>query len=244
MFIDRARAVLDRNNNRMLLIEGLIACVLFTVSIMLLLGSLYDTFLLWRFLGEALALVVFDAAQWIFCFFLVFPLYLGVLRVAGEMSRSEEPEFSSFFAFYRSLPMLWRAWRIQLRILFRAFPILLTFAAYYVPNFFDSIEMYRLIHNIVVIASPFLIAAGLFTTSRFFPFAVLAVGNDSLALREAAKRARRAVKKKTGIVFVVRLNMLARLLLSILSFCVVTLIHTLPLTLIVYSRLADDLAET
>ena len=241
--LTKAKAVLDKDGNRLTLIVGILCCIMTAVSVLLMLSAIYEAVPFSSFFDYAEVAVLFGSVQMLLSFFLVFPLYLGVLRTAGKMCRGEPVAVTSFFEYYRSFSALWRAWGIQLRIFWRALPILIVIASGYVPLFIDTAELYNALTIVIWSVSPLLLIWGFFSTSRLFAFAPLAVCDDSSPLGTVAKQAKQAARKKMGRIFAMRLRMLVGLILSLLSVGVITLIHTMPLTLLAYSELANELAD-
>ena len=239
----RARALLDERNNRLMLIVGILACILATVAVAMILSALVVAFDLVALVGEPMAVVLMNAAQAVLCFFAVYPLYLGLFHSALAMSWGEQADISRLFGFYSSFRMLWRAWRIQLRILWNSFPLLLASAASYVSLFSEIDLVSTVVLPVLGLVEPLLLFWGLYSSSRIFPFAMLALKEPAIPLREAMKRAKRATRGRVFAVCAMRIRLIWRFLLSLLSIGVVTLLHVLPLTLLTYSEYSAELTK-
>ena len=239
----RARALLNERNNRLMLIVGILACILATVAVTVILSSLVVAFDLVALVGEPMAVVLMNVVQAVLCFFTVYPLYLGLFDSALSISRGEQADISLLFGFYSSFRMLWRAWRIQLRILWNSFPLLLVIAASHVSLFSEIELISTVVLPVLVLVEPLLLFWGLYSSSRIFPFAMLALKEPAIPLREAMKCAKRATRGRVFAVCAMRIRLIWRFLLSLLSIGVVTLLHVLPLTLLSYSEYSTALTK-
>ena len=240
--LKRAKEGLGTKNHRLLLVEGLLACILATVSVCLILDAFDMVFGVFSTFEEALALLFFDASVSVVCFFLIWPLYLGVVRTAVEMVNGRSVELSHFFVFYSSFRMFFRAIRIQLLILLHAFPFLLIYAPKYLFLLGETKPLPSFLPWLSIPAAVLVAFIGFCFTMRIFPFLALVLGEDEMSLGKALRRARKATKKQFFSVFAMRIRMLWRFLLSLLSIGVVTLLHTLPLILLAYGEYAAALA--
>lgn len=239
-----AKEILDLRGNRLNLVVGILACILATVAVAMIASAFDLAFDLPSLLGESMTVIAVSLLQAVLSFFTVYPLYLGLFRVAMNMCRGEATEFSQLFVFYGSLRMLGRAWGIQLRILWNSFPLLLVVALPYLSLFEYSDLISKLLIPILASSESLLLFAGLCTSSRIFPFAMLAVDDLGMPLSEAAKQAKAAVKGSVFSVFAFRIRLMWRFLLSLLTVGVVTLFHVLPLTLLAYNEYSTELLNS
>lgn len=239
----KARAVLNEGNHRLVLIVGILTCIVATVAVAMIVSAFDVAFDFVSLMGEPMAVICMSLSQSVLCFFLVYPLYLGLFRMALGMSRGEPVDVAQLFGFYSSFRMLWRAWRIQLRILWNSFPLLLISASSYVSLFSEIELIATVVLPVLGLVEPLLLFWGLYSSSRIFPFAMLALKEPALPLREAMKRAKTATRGRAFAVCAMRIRLIWRFLLSLLSIGVVTLLHVLPLTLLAYSEYSTELTK-
>lgn len=242
--VAKVKPKLDQNGTRLLLILGILICIVVTISLAVMCVALYETLPLSQLWGEAIAITVFDGVQILLTFFLAFPLYLGVLRGADALRRGKRVEIVDFFIYYASFSALMRAWGIQIRILWNAFPMVVGLLLGFVPLYSEWIPFYDTVRLVINVATPLLCLCGVLSACRIFPFAILAVRNDERSLGNCSKQAKRMTRGKFSSILILRLRMVMGLLLSLLSIGVITLIHTLPLTLLAYGELVDMMEAT
>lgn len=242
--VAKAKPKLDENGTRLMLILGILICIVVTISIAVMCAALYEALPLSQLWGEAIAVTVIDGAQILLTFFLAFPLYLGVLRGADALRRGNRVEIVDFFVYYASFSALMRAWGIQLRILWNAFPMVVGLLLGFVPLYRDWIPFYDTVSLVINVVAPLLCLCGVLSACRNFPFAILAVRDDERSLGSCSRQAKRMTRGKFSSILILRLRMVLGLLLSLLSIGVITLIHTLPLTLLAYGELVDTMEES
>ena len=229
----KARECLNERGNRIFLIWGILTCVLATVALSVILDSFYFIFYQNFAAYEAIAVLCLGVTRFLVFYFLAFPLYLGVMDAAGRVSRGEQADLSVFFGFYRSLRMLGRAWRIQFHVVIAALPFLAVLAFHYAVLFCHFWEWRILFSAISISALPFAVIGGFFSTGRALLFVRIAVRDGECSLRRARKRTARLAKENMRSVQLLRLRCWGAFCLSLLSIGVVTLIDTLPASLLV-----------
>ena len=239
-----ARKTLNYKNNRLLLVVGILACILSTVSVFLL----YEAFdIAFAFSGRVMpfaAMLVLDVTTSILCFFMVFPLYLGVARGAIFLSCGRPIEFSQFFVYYSSLRMFWRALEIQMCMALYAFPFLAIGIFKYLHLMGATFKVIGILAWVLTPVIPILLLLGFYTTTRIFSFAILALGDSKMSLGRALYYAKMATRGRFFSVCAMRIRFLWRFAVSLLSIGVVALIHTLPLILLAYGEYAAELVES
>ena len=240
---EEARNCLNAKGNRLLLILGILSCILATIALSIAVDSIFVALNLHSRLGNAVAALCAGSVRFLLFYFLAFPLYLGVVSVSGKLSRGEQADFFSFFEWYRSFRMLWRAWRIQIRVLWAAFPFLAISALRYMTYFHQFPELEYAATAILTSAlAPILIWA-FFSTGRMLLFVRLAVRDEEHSLRSIGKRTARLAKGNMVSVNLLRLRCWGELALSLLSIGVVTLMHSLPMSLLVGDRILIQLEQ-
>ncbi len=226
---------LNRQGNRIGLIICFLACIVATVAISMLIACVATVA---DFLGGADAAtgnLILLLLQWALLFFLVFPLYVGLFVVATDVRWGEPPSLARLFVFYGSFSRIRRAWGIQLWVLLFSLPswggLLLFSLSPFLP------EDRRLLLSVIFGGvGALLLLLGVVTSNVIFPFAVLALQEPDMPLLGAVRLSLAMTVGERGALFGLRMRMLWRMLLSLLSIGVVTLIHVLPLALMVYSE--------
>ena len=242
--LSRAGGVLGTGGNRVKLIVGLLICILATVSALLIVSALsllvgvealYATSV---FLG-ALVEVALVLVQFILILLLGAPLCLGLYSAALGMRRGVSVTLADLFTFFDSPAAYFRGWGIIIRIVGRAYPYLILYGLSFMAYLTES----DIIYGIVGLTALPLILLGLYTTGRSFPFLTFALCNPHIPLGHTMTNAKAMTRKKTLSIFVFRMRLLWRFLLSLLSIGVVTLLHTLPLSILATHEYAFALAR-
>ena len=229
----KARECLNGKGNRLLLIWGILACVLVTVALSIVVDSFYVILARDFRVTEAVALLCLGAARFLLFYFLAFPLYLGVVDAAGRISRDEQADLFVFFGFYRSLRMLGRAWRIQLRVAVAALPFFAVAALRYAIAFCPSLAWESVFSAVFTLALPLAVIGGFLSTGRVLLFVRMAVRDEGRSLRNVRKETARLARGNMRSLHLLRLRYWSAFLLSLLSIGVVTLIDTLPTSLLI-----------
>lgn len=242
--LPRARKMLGTSGNRVKLIVGLLLCILATVSILLTVSALsllvdFDALYAASAVRGALVELALVMIQTALILLLGFPLYFGLYSVALDMRRGMPVCLSDLFVFFDSPAAYFRGMGIVFRVVGRAYPYLILYglstAAYLTEN--------DVVYGVVGLAALPLVVWGLYTTGRIFPFLTFALCNPDVPLRHTMMNAKAMTHRKTLAIFVFRMQLLWRFLLSLASVGVVTLFHVLPLTILATHEYAFALAR-
>lgn len=242
--ISRAKVVLGTAGVRVQMTVGLLICILATVSVVLIVSALsllvdfdmlYATSAFWGALAETALVLV----QFALILLLAAPLYLGLLAAAIKMRRGASVTLADLFAFFDSPSAYFRGWGMIARVVGRAYPYWLLYGLSLMAFLTES----EIVYGIIGATAVPLILWGLYTTGRSLPFLTFALCNPQVPLRHTMMNAKAMTKKKTLSIFVFRMRLLWRFLLSLLSIGVVTLLHTLPLLILATHEYAFVLAR-
>ena len=236
----RGKARLAERGNRLMLIAGLMICMFAAITALLLVSAVsvaLDT----ESMYEALPVVdaVFSATMFLLAVLLVFPVVLGLYGTALSLRRGEAFDFSSLFFCFGSLRSYGRGLCVTLLILAGGAPFLVLFVLSLIATVLDA----DILYGVIGFSALPLIVLGLYTTSRCYPFLTLALNDPGESLLRTMRRALRLTSHRVWSVFVFRMRFFFAFLLSLLSIGVVTLFHTLPLTVFASCEYAMLLAE-
>ena len=180
--------------------------------------------------------------------FLIFPLWLGKLRLAGLMLDGGMPEMWEQLHFFGSLRLHWRAVRIWAVLTIQLLvPVVLVAGAYY-GAFCIYEEMQGIMQGgtaVVALISGMVVATALAVLVLFWSgvwvlFAAVAVGNEKMPLTDAMRVALRG-RHHLGEIFLFNLCTLWQLFLSLITVGVLFVLrysHSISLS---YLRLAKAL---
>lgn len=242
--LTRAGETLGVAGNRVKLIIGVLICILATVSVLLIVSALcllVDFEALYAtsaYLG-ALVEVAIVLVQFILILLLAAPLYLGLYASALDMRRGVSFALADLFMFFDSPAAYLRGWGIIIRIVGRAYPYLILYGVSLMAYLTES----DIFYGIVGVTAVPLLLLSLYTTGRSFPFLTFALCNPCEPLGHTMKNVKTMTRKRTLSIFVFRMRLLGRFLLSLLSVGVVTLFHTLPLTILATHEYAFALEQ-
>ena len=237
----RAREALERKGNRLKLAVSVIICVAIT-------------FVMWN-TSDAVELLVgcfvsdptvcYLVANGLLYFLLVFvasPVYLGVFFAAARMLRGESVEIIDVFDSFSSSRSYGRALGLALNMFLRILPIVLIlrlpYAARALSGWLEIPKSFADYGSVISIVAALIIVLPVASSFGFVGFAEM---HREQSLRQAVKRARKARKGKSSLVFSLAYSTLLKLLLSLLSVGVITGLHTIPLALLRYASLAQEL---
>ena len=218
----RGAAILGVRGNRLTLIAGLMACMFSAVAGILFLSAV----------GLVLEIgapgippnvmgLILSVAEVLLALFLVLPMVFGLYRVVLSMRGGESFEFSSLFFYFGSLRAYGRGLGMTLLLLASIAPCVVLYGLSTAP----------------------LVVLALFMSCRCYPFLTLALSDSDAPLIQTMRRAIRLTSHRVWSVFVFRMRRFIAFLLSLLSVGVVTLLHTLPLTLLASCEFTLLLAE-
>ena len=238
----RAKDTLECGGNRLKLIVGLLLCVALTV-VMWGVSDMAEMLMCHFFEDARFCSLIANVFLYLLIIFTVTPVYLGLFFVAARMLREENTDITDIFDCFSSLSMYGRALSLVLNIFVRVLPIILALRAPYVLSNLSvladiSQNLYGFGAKAVSVAVSAILVLPVSSSFGFVGFAEL-YSNQSV--RKAVKMARDARKRNYSHVFSLAYSTLFKLLLSLLTIGVVTVIHTIPLSLLRYAAMANEL---
>ena len=227
--LSRARGMLGEPGNRVRLIVGLLLCILATVAVLYMVSalSLLVSFDVIYTTAPQLALMIeiaFVALQLAALLMLCAPLYLGLYSMALVMRRGAPCTFADLFVFFDSPSEYIRGVGISAFLFGRGYPFLIL----YLLSFAATVTGELLLSSIVGIAVLPLILLGVYTTGRSYPFLTFALCNPTVPLGRVMVICKGMTRKRLLAIFVFRMRLLWRFVLSLFSVGVITLLHTIP----------------
>lgn len=241
-----ARALLSRDGNRTTLILSILICAVASFLPTLVIswpltylldweGMYYDTPLLYTVLYYLEWLIGF-----VFFFLTATPLYLGIYRMAVQMSREEAVHLLDVFYYFGSKRLYRRALLILLRTACFLLPVCGAIQA-----LADAVGIEN--GMLVVVLSLLLLVAVFFICLVIFSctggYITLSILRENAPLSECAALARELSRGRMWGNVLFLLPLVWRLLLSLLSVGVVLLLHTLPVSLLASANYVGRLAE-
>lgn len=238
----KAKDVLEQGDNRLKLVAGLLVCA----SLTFVMWSISDAaeMMLWHVLEDvAFCSLIANAFLCLLLLFTVAPVYFGLFFVAARMLRNEKTEIIEIFDYFSSPRAYGRALTLAVNVFVRILPVVLVLRAPYIFGMLSfSIELPEYLYGAgVTLISVLLSAILVLPVSSSFGFVSFAELYPDISVRQAAKLAKRARKKNYSQVFALSYSTLLKLLLSLLTVGVVTLIHTVPMSLLRYASFAYEL---
>lgn len=236
----RGAAILGVRGNRLTLVAGLMACMFSAVAGILFLSAV----------GLVLEIgapgippnvmgLILSVAEVFLALFLVLPMVFGLYRVVLSMRDGEPFEFSSLFFYFGSLRAYGRGLGMTLLLLASIAPCVVLYGVTLIASTTAS----ETLHAVVGLSTAPLVVLALFMSCRCYPFLTLALSDSDAPLIQTMRRAIRLTSHRVWSVFVFRMRRFIAFLLSLLSVGVVTLLHTLPLTLLASCEFTLLLAE-
>ena len=173
---------------------------------------------------------------------LVAPVYIGMFGLAMRMSQGENTEIVDIFDTFSSLKSYGRALRISLNLFVRILPIVLLLRF---PYLLDTLAYYFTVPELVyeyvwfaVIPIALVVVLPVGSSFGFVSFSYL---YENESLRACVRQARKARKGNYKAIYSLVYTTLIKLLLSLLTVGVWTVIHTIPMALLDYASLATEL---
>lgn len=242
--LSSARGLLGEAGNRLKLIVGLLVGIFSTVSILLIVSAIsiladFDALYASSVWMGALVELALILIQFILILLMAAPIYLGIYSAALKMRMGLSTDLSDFFIFFDSPRAYFRGFGIVIRVVGRAYPYLILAVASLGASLVDLAAVTDLVSALTL---P-LVVLGLYTTGRSYPFVTFALCNPDIPLGRTMKNVKIMTRKKTPAIFVFRMRLYLRFLLSLVSVGVITLLHTLPLTLLATHEFAFALAR-
>ena len=238
-----AKKTLVSNGNQL----KLAVCVLFCVALTMLAWFISDLFEL----AFAIFAVSYNEPAVYWCSILMLylliillaaPVYIGMFGVAMRMSQGKNAEIVDIFDTFSSPRSYCRALVISLNLFVRILPIVLllrlpymldTLAYYFtVPAFVDEYVWFAVIPVALAVVLP---------VGSSFGFVSFSYLDENESVRACVRRARKARKGNYKSVYSLVYTTLFKLLISLLTVGVWTVIHTIPMALLNYASLATEL---
>ena len=238
----RAKEVLAINGNRAKLAGAVVLCISLTM-IMWLLSGLTDIVLdIFDLNYEYLYYPVSMFALIIMMLYLVAPVYVGTYRMAVHMLDGEQMEVADIFEPFSSVRKYRRALRSSFKIFRRIAPILIALNIHAIMDYLSYWFVFyeETIKNVdyFFIPAAFILV---FWANRPFGMVSFAYFDEGMKLRHARKMARKARKGYRSCVLGVSLGTLIKLLLSMLTLGIATIVHVIPLSMLTYGAMAEEL---
>lgn len=222
-------------------------CILLCVAVTMLAWFLSDLFEL----AFAIFAVSYNepAVYWysilLLCLLIILlaaPVYIGMFGVAMRMSQGESAEIVDIFDTFSSPKAYGRALRISLNLFVRILPIVLLLRF---PYLLDTLAYYFTVPELVyeyvwfaVIPIALVVVLPVGSSFGFVSFSYL---YENESLRACVRQARKARKGNYKAIYSLVYTTLIKLLLSLLTVGVWTVIHTIPMALLDYASLATEL---
>ena len=239
-----AKETLAKEGNRIKLSASVVICISLTM-IMWLLSGLSDIVLdIFGVTNEYLYYPVSKLTLGFLVFFLVEPVYVGTFRMAIRMLQGEETEIADIFDTFSSFKAYVRAFRLSFKMFLRILPIIIVLRIHAIMEylsywlvFFD--ETVKAVNILFVPVALFLV---LFAC-RSFGVVSFAYFDESVRLGKAKKVARKARKGNQKTVCALAYKTLFKLILSLLTLGIATVVHTIPLAMLNYGALACEMKQ-
>lgn len=235
----KARDVLNMGENRIKLACAVLLCASITVLLWLvssLSSNVLDT------IGGMPEYAYYPAAQimlYVLVIFLAAPLYVGCFRMSLLMTYGEQVEIIDVFYTFSSAGSYFRALRLSLGVFLRILPIIIALRIHAIMNylsfwlvFFD--ETIKAVNIFFVPVAILLVMLACFSFGSV-SFAYIC---EDMKLCKARKYARKARRKNYGSVIAVAYTTLFKLVLSILTLGILSVVHTIPLAMLTYCHTA------
>lgn len=239
-----AKETLAKDGNRMKLSASVIICISLTM-IMWLLSGLSDIVLdIFDITDEYLYYPVSKLTLGFLIFFLVSPVYVGTFRMAIRMLQGEETEIADIFDTFSSFKSYVRAFRLSFKMFLRILPIML---ALRIHAIMDYLSYWLVFYDETLKAVDiFFVPVALFLVlfaCRSFGIVSFAYLDESARLGKARKAARKARKGNQRTICALAYKTLFKLILSLLTLGIATIVHTIPLAMLNYGALACEMKQ-
>ena len=234
--LEQARSLLSQNGNRLTLMLGLLLWLpsllfyrIFYVGVAVLSGVLYldtDIWGLLFFLGYFVIALAYTLL-------VVFPLLLGVLRLARSMARDEVVSFASLFEAFSNRRTYWRSFFLGDQVIGQALaPMLVGVILCAIPdsNLEDGWIKTLICAAIVLIC----LGVSVFTWCRGFWLLGFSQTLSTLSIRKVKQEVKRARRHTKGLPLRYFFFFLPRILLGIVTLGIYLLAEALPLIMLTY----------
>ncbi len=232
--------VLSRCGNRLLLIEALLLTVLMCGLYAVIDGtaSVFAQMLPQTRLLSFLLPVGKYGAWFLLSLFVIFPLTVGLFRMAYRMERQQETVLAELFHFFGSTEAYGRALGLSFGFAWRVALLALIVGGTYSLADFLMLPLPAVVGVALLLVAE--IAVGILLMSRSFYTLALSIREPAASLlqcRRSSGRMYRAFRLR-GVGFL--LHFLPHILLGLLTFGILLLIYTLPNMLIAYFRFCQS----
>ena len=241
---ETAKNTLNLGENRLKLVVCIMICAVATVLAWLMSDLSYVTLEAFGVSASAAYYLTTFAVTVIFWLLLAAPLYMGTFKIALRMLRGESTEIADIFDVFASPSDRRRAFALSFSLLWRILPIIVVCSFTAEVNLIAEIaELSPALVSIVNTAFvPALVLSLAFAASQL-GFVSFAYTEERVSVRTAIKKARKARKGNYKSVFALATLTLLKLLLSLLTLGILTVIHTLPMALLTYGAMAQELKD-
>lgn len=240
----RAKEILAREGNRMKLSAAVVICASLTI-IMWLLSGLSDIVLDIFGVGyEYLYYPVSILTLVCLVVYLVAPVYVGTFRMSLKMLNGEETEIADIFEVFSSFKAYNRALRVSFGMLLKILPIII---ALRIHAIIDYLSYWLVFFDETIIALdilfiPIALLLVIFVC-RPFGYVSFAYFDESQKLRNTRKLARKSRKGNHGSILALAYATLFKLILSLFTFGILTIVHTIPLSMLTYGAMAEQIKQ-
>ena len=242
--INRARRVLNVDGNRLKLACAVLICT--CVSIIMWLVSSLSTMVLDMIGGveEYLYYPIASGLLYLLIIFLVAPLYVGCYKMALSMLAGENAQVVDIFDTFSSAKAYSRALRLSIGCFLRILPIIIAWRIHvtmdYLSYWFVFFDITVKMVNIFYIPVALLLV--LFACGSFgsFGFAYML---EEQKLRKTRKYARKARKGNRTSAILIAYSTLLKLILSVFTLGIMTVLHVVPMAMLSYGAMAMSLKD-
>ena len=230
---ETAKSTLDFGENRLKLVMCCIICAVVTVLAWLLSDVVVIAF---GVFSLTVPFFVSSAVMTVILLFLAAPLYIGTFKMAVRMLDGENAEIVDIFEVFASRAEYVRALALSFLLFLRMLPLVVViFAPMAVIDISESATQ---IINLLL--APAAVLALIFA-AHSFGFVGFACIDEGLSVSQAAKMASKARKGNYKSVYALAFSTLLKLLLSLMTLGILTVIHTVPTALLTYGAMAQEL---
>ena len=242
--LNNAGGILGVSGNRVKMTVSLIVCIFATVAALYIVisVSLLVPFDFLYVSSPQLALfieIAFVALAFVVLLMMCAPLYLGLYSMALSMRRGMPCSLSDLFVFFESPSEYVRGLGISVYLLGRGYPFLMI----YLLSLALEMTGESLFSSVFGFVGIPLLLWGFYTTGRSYPFLTFALYNPTVPLDRMMEICKAMTRKRLCAIFVFRMRLCLSFLLSLLSLCVVTLLHVAPFSVFATHEFSFALAK-
>jgi hypothetical protein len=238
----RAQSTLDSADNRL----KLILCTLISTVLTVFVWVFSDlASIVLEMAGSASAVLYSLVPNTLFCLMLVFlvaPVYMGTFKTALKMLKGEECFVADVFEGFSSRKLYGRYLGLSLVLFAALLPIVLALRMPWILTYLSYAV--NIDQGLVKLADVLFIPVALLfvlVSAHPFGFVTYSMLDEDISVAAALKKARTARKGNYRSVYALAFSTLMKLLLSMLTLGTVTIIHTVPMALLTYGAMAQDM---